>query len=396
MSGPATAQWRALGTTITVVVDDPGALGEAVAYARDLIGDVDAAASRFRDDSELSRLNRLAAGGAVDQQVSPILGALIQAALRGAQLSDGICDPTVGHAVLAAGYDDDIAVVTSRDPAIPATPRHISPGWASVGYDAATHRLRLPPDTCLDLGATAKAAAADMIATAVARRLGVGVVASLGGDVACAGRVPDGGWPIAVADGAGTVLQTVRPGGQALATSSTQKRAWRTAVGMAHHIIDPRTGLPAEVVWSQVTCVAADAVQANAASTAAIVLGRAAPAWLERRGIVARLDGIDGRVVATRGWPTPSPAGTAPGVGSVQLACTARPRLRTTTLRASSTHSTQLARPVHQSQSALPSDVVENASFKTGMTTTATCRIVDSTMAHHSSGLEKGRWNALR
>lgn len=396
MSGPATARWRAIGTTIAVVVDDCGALAKAAAIARDLIDDVDAAASRFRDDSELSRLNRLALDGTVDLQVSPLLGALIQSGLRGAALTDGMCDPTMGHAVLAAGYDDDISVVRSRTARAPVTPCHTRSGWGNVAYDAATGRLRMGPGTSLDLGATAKAAAADMIGAAVAGRLGVGVVASLGGDVACAGRVPAGGWPIAVADGAGTVLQTVRCDRQALATSSTQTRTWQTTVGSAHHIIDPRTGLPAEVVWSQVTCVGSDAVHANAASTAAIVLGHEAPTWLEQMGIAARLDGIDGCVVTTPGWPTPVRVGSGPRVRSAQPARTVAARLRTRTLRSSSTQSTALASAMHHNQSVNPNEVVEKASFSPGMTTTSTCRIVESAIAPHSKGLEKGRWNALR
>lgn len=110
--------------------------------------------------------------------------------------------------------------------------------------------------------------------------------------------------------------QVVALTGQALTTSSTQLRTWATAHGQAHHIIDPRTGAVAPVVWAHVSCVGATALEANTASTAALVLGEDAPAWLTRHGLSARLEraerpespGSDEaptllNVVTTPGWP---------------------------------------------------------------------------------------------
>jgi thiamine biosynthesis lipoprotein len=134
------------------------------------------------------------------------------------------------------------------------------------------------------------------------------VLVSLGGDVAVAGEALPRGWPIRVADDHAAPLDTPGPtialpaGG--LATSGLAVRRWHTAAGELHHIVDPRTGHPAVTPWRTATVVARSCVEANAASTAAIVLGEAAPAWLEARRLPARLVGVDGSVALVGGWPT--------------------------------------------------------------------------------------------
>jgi thiamine biosynthesis lipoprotein len=157
----------------------------------------------------------------------------------------------------------------------------------------------------LDLGATAKAYAADLIATRLARELNGGFLVNLGGDIAVSGLLPIGGWHIGVEDESGVVRQVVVGTGQAVATSSTRRRTWTAGVERRHHIVDPRTGATAADLWSQVTCAGITAVEANAGSTAAIGLGADAPEWLTGHGIPARLDGAAGRTVTTPGWPHP-------------------------------------------------------------------------------------------
>jgi thiamine biosynthesis lipoprotein len=130
---------------------------------------------------------------------------------------------------------------------------------------------------------------------------------SLGGDIAVSGEVPPEGWQVGVEGPEGECRQVVSSRGQALATSSTALRTWTQGGQPRHHILDPRTGLPVPVVWEQVTCAGATALEANAASTAAVVLGADAPAWLEAHGLPARLDpATGGPVVTTSGWPTPA------------------------------------------------------------------------------------------
>jgi thiamine biosynthesis lipoprotein len=88
-----------------------------------------------------------------------------------------------------------------------------------------------------------------------------------------------------------------------MATSSTLARRWRRGHASVHHLLDPRTGLPADETWRTASVCAATCVDANAASTAAIVLGALAPAWLWERDLAARLVASDGRVMRVAGWP---------------------------------------------------------------------------------------------
>jgi thiamine biosynthesis lipoprotein len=165
----------------------------------------------------------------------------------------------------------------------------------------------LPPGVQLDLGATAKALAADRAAAAAHRAVRAGVLVNLGGDMALGGPSPEGGWRVLIAedhrgdpDAAGPRV-VIRAGG--LATSSTTVRRWEVGGVERHHIVDPETGLPTRGPWRTATVAAASCVDANAAATAAIVKGEAAVAWLTAHRLPARLVAEDGRVVRTSSWP---------------------------------------------------------------------------------------------
>ncbi|GAA4725075.1 FAD:protein FMN transferase [Pedococcus ginsenosidimutans] len=324
----ASASFEAIGTHHHLIVTRPETLGAAISVARDHLAELDAAVSRFRPDSEVSALARQHAGRDATALVSPVFAASLAAALRSARLTDGLVDPTVGGAVIASGYDDDLAVVRARTAGPDGrttdgrttdgrttdsrTEEHapVVPGWRSVDLDESLRRVRVPAGTVLDLGASAKAWAADAIAARLAASLDGGFLVNLGGDLAVSGELPADGWQVAVEGTAGEVRQVVASHGQAFATSSTGRRTWTHRGGTRHHIVDPRTGRTAPVVWEQVTCAAATAVEANAASTAAVVLGLEAPAWLAARGIPARLDPAGGgAVVTTPGWPRPGASG---------------------------------------------------------------------------------------
>jgi len=176
------------------------------------------------------------------------------------------------------------------------------PNWRHVRLDGRT--LSVPAGTVLDLGATAKAHAADLCARQVAAELGVGVLVSLGGDIATAGPAPDGGWRVLVQDGPEEPACTVGlPAGHAIATSSTLRRRWRFDGRSVHHVIDPSTGRPAEPVWRTVTVAAPRCVTANTLTTAAMVRGTAARSWLAGIPVPARLVSAGGDVIAIGGWP---------------------------------------------------------------------------------------------
>jgi len=308
VTGEASASWQALGTGVQVTVTEGRQLAAARAMLEADLAAVDLACSRFRPDSEIVALDRVTGGGPAE--VSPLLAEAIAVALRAARLTDGDVDPTVGAAMNAVGYDRDFSLVAREGPAVKLTVRTI-PGWRQVEFDEQARLLRLPPGVRLDLGATAKAWAADRAATRIAAATGGGVLVSLGGDVAVSGRAPDGGWRIRVQDVSGrpedpptgpSAVVAIRTGG--LATSSTAARRWRRGGDILHHILDPRTGLPAAVVWRTVSVAAATCTDANIASTAAIIRGRAAPAWLTELGLPSRLVDEAGRVHTVAGWPT--------------------------------------------------------------------------------------------
>jgi thiamine biosynthesis lipoprotein len=303
------AQWPVWSTTARLVVTDPAALPAARAIVETQLAAVEAACSRFRADSELQAVHR--AGGRT-VAVSPLLADLVATALRAAQRTDGDVDPTIGAWLDELGYDRDFDHLASAPDASAPSPRrapaivvHTKPDWRAVRLDG--HQLTVPDGVRIDLGATAKAYTADLAAADVAATLGVGVLASLGGDIATAGLPPGGGWRVLVQDRPGDPACTVAlPAGSALATSSTVSRRWSSGGLTLHHILDPRTGRPAASVWRTATAAAASCVDANTATTAALVRGPDAISWLLRAGLPARLVGADLRVTVLGGWPAPN------------------------------------------------------------------------------------------
>lgn len=299
---PPSCSFPALGTTATVCVTDAAALSEARAVLERELDAIDAACSRFRPDSELSRLNARA-GRPV--RIGETLYESVAVALRVAAVTDGLVDPTVGRSLRLAGYDRSFELLRPGWGVRPQfLPAH---GWQAVEVDPEERTVRLPPGAELDLGATAKALAADRSAAEIAGSSGCGVLVSLGGDVAVAGTAPRDGWPIRIADdhaapleGPGPVV-SISSGG--LASSGTAVRRWRAGGVELHHILDPRTGRPAATPWRTVTVAAASCVDANAASTAAVVLGDRAPGWLAARGLPARLVSETGSVTHVCEWP---------------------------------------------------------------------------------------------
>jgi thiamine biosynthesis lipoprotein len=306
----AAADWAVWSTTARLVVTDQRRLTAGRTRVEGVLADVDRACSRFRPDSELALVH--AAGGRA-VPVSPLLADLVRAALRAAARTDGDVDPTIGAWLCELGYDRDLADIPPIGPE-PRVSVHLAPDWRRVALDG--DLLTVPAGMVLDLGATAKAYAADLAARTVAADLECGAVVSLGGDIASAGPAPEGGWPVRVQDGPDQPGTTVTlPAGGALATSSTLRRRWRRGAHVLHHIVDPNTGLSAVPIWRTVTVAAGDCVTANTASTAALVRGSAAPAYLAGTGLPARLVAADATVLTLGRWPAetrrPAKAGVA-------------------------------------------------------------------------------------
>ena len=260
-----------------MVVTNSDRLQTAIAAVERTVSDFDRACSRFRADSELMTLNR-SGGGPV--RTSALFRQALQAGLRAAELTDGDVDPTLGPALVALGYDRDFDELRTRGPAAgaPSPLRFVTrPGWQSIRIDERAGTVTIPPGVGLDLGATAKALAADHAAAAAEAVAGCGVLVSLGGDLATAGEGPTDGWSVRVTDDHRSGPEapgqsiTIRSGG--LATSSTCVRRWESGGESVHHLLDPATGQPAAGGYRTVSVAAATCLDANIAATAAIVRG---------------------------------------------------------------------------------------------------------------------------
>lgn len=302
-SAAAAREWPTWGTTVRVVTAHD-ALDAAVAAVRSELNAIDRACSRFRDDSELARVNR---GDAIAYEMSPVLCDVLRAGLWAAKVTQGAVDPTCGAALRRLGYDRDFASL-AEDTQPPAEPLEPLPGWQLVRVDS-TGRLIVPRGVELDFGATAKALASDRAAAAAASAVsGRAVLVSIGGDIATAGASPPDGWSILVSEDHRSPLddpdrETIAISGGGVATSTTTIRRWRQGGIVRHHLLDPATGLPARSPWRTVTVAATSCLHANVAATATIAKGPAGLAWLQATGLPARLIDVDGAVLTVGAWP---------------------------------------------------------------------------------------------
>lgn len=258
------------------------------ALLRQQVGMLDAAASRFREDSQVTRLHRRAGQWT---EVSPLLQRLLRVAVQVAEQTDGLVHPGLGAVVASAGYDRWLG--TGRQPAAAGRPKVLP--WQAIEFQPGG-AVRIPPGMIVDLGATAKAWLADTLATVVHEATGAAVLANMGGDIrAISTGVPWTVWLDPELPGAPAVPVAAADAG--IATSGLSRRRWPGG----HHIIDPRTALPADTCWWSASVIAADAVAANAAATAAMVLGPQAPGWLAEHRLTARLVDGDGNDTSI-GW----------------------------------------------------------------------------------------------
>ncbi len=271
--------FRAMGCAIEVSPGTPDA------DVRALFDERNRRFSRFRPDSELSRLNRTPAGAAlVSEDFSRMLGH----ALGASRSTGGLVTPAVGAAVVAAGYDDDFGRLPADGP--PVRPARVPP----PGSLSLRGRLLVRAEPIkLDLNCVVKGATVDDALALV----GGGFVAA-GGDVATSASLVVG------LPGGGTV--TLHGGG--LATSSVTNRRWRRGGELQHHLIDPSTGSPARVPWFHVSVAAGSCLAADVAAKAAFLLGPAGPSWLDRRALPGRFVDVHGVVHLNETWRQSVPA----------------------------------------------------------------------------------------
>lgn len=282
--------FRSMGTDVTVAL--PEGRQDVAVLAREVIRAWDRRFSRFDAASELSRLN--ATAGTADGFVaSDDLFAATAMALDAAAATDGVFDPLLGARLGALGYDRTFSRLVERGARVSVEPW--LPGrWREVITDASASRIWLPAGTALDLGGIAKGMAVDAAIEAVVRAGADWATVNAGGDLAVYG-IPPGAdsWPIAV-DGLGERVLAIRDG--ALATSTVLERRWLAADGTwRHHLIDPRTGLPADSDVLLASVSAATCTQAEVAAKVALILGRSAGmAFLDEHGLSGLLVGQDG------------------------------------------------------------------------------------------------------
>jgi thiamine biosynthesis lipoprotein len=287
--------WGLSGSLATEHREHEGPARERLWYWLDA---VDTACNRFRADAEISRLNTTHDRAVV---VSDTLARCLEAALLSAELTDGLCDPTVLDSLVALGYDRDYAAL--RDVIVPVRAHRPSPGVGAITFEPERRRVSLAPGCSLDLGSSAKALVVDLVANDVAR-LG-GVCVEVGGDVALRGSGPNGPWVVGISDRLeldGNEPRVSQHGG-GIATSSLTTRTWKSRGSTLNHIIDPRTGYCASGPYATATVSASSCVVANAYSTAALLWGEEASYHIAQAGWSARLVRHDGRVDFVGGWP---------------------------------------------------------------------------------------------
>lgn len=270
---------RAMGTSLSVygpaATFEPGADAVIETFRNE-----EQRFSRFRPDSELSRVNALAGSWV---QVSEGFGTLLDFSLDQANATHGAFDPTVLAAVEAAGYDRDFEEVirAARGALRPPVP---CGRWKEIAVHGRS--VRLPPGVGLDFGGVAKGWTADL---AVAGALESGmpwVLVSAGGDQRIGGDAPSLSIDVEDPDEPTAALMTLRLDRGGLATSSTAKRTWGPGL---HHVIDPRTGAPAITDAVQVTVWAPTCAAAEIAATTALLAGTRAVA--DAPSVIVAIDG---------------------------------------------------------------------------------------------------------
>lgn len=290
----------AMGSPAVIIAGDVE--GAAIDWALDELVRLEQCWSRFRGDSQLSRLNRSAGTWF---QLGDTLAAAVDRAMQLHQLTGGIFDPTIHQRLIDAGYDRPFRQLDHDQPGPPPIGRP-SPGVSSI--ERVDDMIRLPPGVSIDLGGVGKGLAADMVAVGLMARGAKSVCISLGGDIRVTGGVPtQGGWNIPVADPgeADRVLGHVHVSNAAIVTSTTAFRRWTKGGRPVHHLIDPRTGLSADRKVMAVVAVAPEAWFAEGHAKAALIEGPVAGRrLLDAAGIGGWVITDDGVVQASE-WAPP-------------------------------------------------------------------------------------------
>lgn len=288
--------FRSMGTEITVVTPPDDSSADVVAIEA-LFADWDGQLSRFRPESDLARLN--AAAGAA-HRVGDLLFLATLAAIEAAEATDGLFDPLLGRRMEELGYDRTFnALLPDRVGGRLRTwhPRE----WRGIAVDRRRQTVTLPAGGGLDLGGIAKGMAVD---AALALLVGRGITyaaVNAGGDLAVHGEPPNAStWEIAIE---GSIPCQVSLHSGALATSSVERRRWHVGGQPRHHLLDPRTGMPATTGLRSASVAAVTCQQAEVAAKAVLLLGPAAGSdFLLRRNLSGLIVTDDGQALRVGTW----------------------------------------------------------------------------------------------
>jgi thiamine biosynthesis lipoprotein len=290
----AETRFHAMGSDVhVIVVGGPLSLLET---AREFIDDLESRWSRFRSDSEISRLND-AAGRPV--RVSSLTVALVQRAIEGSRITGGRYDPTVLGAVIRAGYDRSFELLGTETLGAHSV---LGLGLEGIVVEETTSTVTLPSGVGFDPGGIGKGYAADLVVRELLSQGAAGACASVGGDLRVDGDAPDGdSWTICID-------HPLRPGANeliglrsgAVATSTRARRAWGPKHDRRHHLIDPATGRPARSGLLSAAVIAAEGWQAEVVAKAAFIAGLAEGLFL------LASTGTDGLLIDDHGSVYPS------------------------------------------------------------------------------------------
>jgi thiamine biosynthesis lipoprotein len=297
-TGMSREQFRAMGTTITLLLPEQRR-SQGLSLVQDLFEEWEEILSRFRPDSELSRLNKAAGKQAI---VSELLFKVLKEALTAAYATEGIYDPSLLTQLNGVGYDRSFDELPEM---LPETPYQGVPGgaWRTIHLQDAIHGVRLPSNVQLDFGGIAKGMAVDAAIEALRKANIQPAIVNAGGDLATLGRSPDAKtWFIAVPGKDHTWNLPLQHG--AVATSGIARRSWQQGQLKRHHLLDPRTGLPVDNnLWS-VTVVAARCIQAEIAAKVAFILGiEEGTTFLQQHHLAGLFVQANGDWKATEDWP---------------------------------------------------------------------------------------------
>ena len=285
-----------MNSGITLVVEGDEAVAQQLSTdVPAWFEDWEARLSRFRPTSELCELNRDPRGTV---PVSPTMYEVLAAALRAAQLSEGLVTPTALDALERAGYDRSFEQLKAQPaPMAPRPPPVPSVDFRQISLRETDRTITRPVGLRLDLGGTAKGWIADQTIARIAGR--AHALLDAGGDISVTGPRRNGApWPVAIGSPfdprAQLGILMLRGGG--VATSGRDFRKWQVDGKWQHHVIDPRTGEPAETDLMSVTVIGPSAYEAEAVCRSVLIRGsRDGMAWLERlegyAGVLALEDG---------------------------------------------------------------------------------------------------------